>query len=192
MPNLLNKSTRAPVKARNITLWDELDLDQSEPIARLDRWNTGRLQRLRTEDLLFYRGDLALKFAGLQDKDPITDRLCLQFGADSSGVLDEEMRKCMLSNCPFCCSYIPDRVAKVLIDRRFTQVGFFSDIADFGEQFHIIREGPYLRWKEKDTSEENRLGKCETVFEAGRNVVIVTMLSWFLCADLGGSKRAST
>lgn len=151
------------------------------------------MQRLRTEDLLFYRGNLALKFAGLQDKDPVTDRLCLQFGANSSGVLDEEMRTNILSNRPSCCPYIPDRVAKVLIDRRFTQVGFLLDIAEFGEQFHVIREGPYLRWKEKDTSGENRLGDCEKeVFEAGRNVAIVTMLSWFLCADLGGSKGACT
>jgi len=83
VPNLFNKGMKSTLKDQNISLWDELDLDETETVARLDRLSAGRLQRLRTEDLLLYHGDLALKLAGLQDKDLVTKTLfavrCQQF-----------------------------------------------------------------------------------------------------------------
>ena len=143
---------KSTLKDQNISLWDELDLDETETVARLDRLSAGRLQRLRTEDLLLYHGDLALKLAGLQDKDLVTNRLCLQFAANSSAGLDEGMSISMLSSCPTCCSSMPKCLAEVILDRSLYQdeKGYSEFVAEYGGQFHVIRGGPYLRWKEKD------------------------------------------
>lgn len=142
------------MKDQNISLWDGSDLDEPETVARLDRLNAGRLQRLRTEDLLLYRGDLALKLASLQDKDLVTNRLCLQFAANSSASLDEGMSTSMLSSCPTCCTSTPKGLAELILDRSLyrDEKGYFEYVAEYGGQFHVIREGPYLCWKEKDPS----------------------------------------
>jgi len=62
-------------------------------------------------------------------------------------------------------------------------------VTKYGEQFHAIRDGPYLRWKENETGPSNNgdggggdlTGHSDrAMFQAGKNVTIVSMLSWFL------------
>lgn len=64
-----------------------------------------------------------------------------------------------------------------------------DEVTKYGEQFHAIRDGPYLRWKENETGPSNNgdggggdlTGHSDrAMFQAGKNVTIVSMLSWFL------------
>ena len=179
MPNSFNTNA---FKGSNISLWEDTDFDKAQTIARLDRLNAGRLQRLRTEDLLFYQGELALKLSGLQDKDPHTDRSCLKYGAKDNRPADTKSSSGVPRACPKCCLHLPTRLARVILNEgSLTYEASSRFLAEYGKQFHVIREGPYLRWKEKDNGCEKQVGdRDRAVFEAGRNVAIVTMLSWFL------------
>ena len=167
----------------NSSLHDELGLDRTETVALLDRFNTGKVRRLRTDGVLSYLGNMAFRLAGLQDNDNVAERICLRFGANSPEVLHKGQSSSTLSNHPTCCSNVAKHLAEVTLGRTigYDAKGPSYLTADYWAQFHVIREGPFLRWKEKDAASEER---CENygkpAFEAGRNVAIITMLSWFL------------
>lgn len=53
-----------------------------------------------------------------------------------------------------------------------------NNVTDYGGQYHVFYEGPYLHRKDKDASDEQLLvGNCrKAVFVASRKVPVVTTL----------------
>ena len=79
-PHLSNKRNESTFKHWNIPSWKRARPRWTDAVARLDRLNIGRVQRLRTEDLLLYHRDLNLKLAGIHDNKFVIDRVWVQSG----------------------------------------------------------------------------------------------------------------